>query len=149
MIPVLASMLRPAGNDPEKVRTSPAAGAMKWLETLSEKAWPSDALWLAIAVAVGPVSPTWRWKVSLTALPWASVAFTVIEWLPKSLSVGTPEMTPVWASMWRPAGNDPEKVRVSPAAGATKWLETSSEKAWPSDALWFAMAVAVGPLSPT
>ena len=25
-----------------------------------------------------------------------------------------------------------EKVRVSPAAGAVKWLETSSEKAWPS-----------------
>src|SRR3984893_15189760 len=69
--------------------------------------------------------------------------------LVKSLSVGTPEMMPVWPSMWRPAGNDPEKVRASPAAGAAKWLETLSEKAWPSDALWFAMAVAVGPLSPT
>ena len=72
------------------------------------------------------------WKVSLIALPWASVAVTVIGLLPKSLSVGTPEMMPVWASMLRPVGNAPEKVRVSPAAGAAKWLETLSEKAWPS-----------------
>ena len=65
-------------------------------------------------------------------MPCASVAVTVIVRLPKSLSVGTPEMTPVWASMLRPVGNDPEKVRVSPAAGATKWPETLSEKASPS-----------------
>ena len=34
-------MLRPAGSVAEKVRASPAAGAVKWLATLSEKAWPS------------------------------------------------------------------------------------------------------------
>src|ERR1700680_407123 len=102
-----------------------------------------------MAVAVGPLSPTWRWKLSLIALPWASVAFTVIGLLPKSLSVGVPEMMPVWALMLRPAGSLAEKVSVSPAAGAAKWLETLSEKAWPSLALWFAMTVAVAPLSPT
>ena len=59
-----------------------------------------------------------RWKLSLIALPWASVAVTVIVLLPKSLSVGVPEMTPVWALMLRPAGSDAEKVSVSPAAGA-------------------------------
>src|SRR5450631_1336739 len=149
MIPVWALMLRPAGNDAVKVRVSPAAGATKWLETLSEKAWPSEVVWFAIAVAVGPLSPTCSWKLSLIALPWASVAVTLIEWLPKSPSVGTPELMPVWASMLRPVGNDPEKVRASPAAGATKWLEISSEKAWPSEALWLAIAVAVGPLSLT
>src|SRR6202048_4072992 len=149
MTPVWELMLRPAGKEAEKVSVSPAAGAAKWLETLSEKAWPSDALWSAITVAVGPLSPTCRIKVSLIALPWASVAFTVIVLLPKSPSVGTPEMSPVWASMWRPAGIDPEKVRVSPAAGATKWLETFSEKVLPSEALWFVITVAVGPLSPT
>ena len=68
-----------------------------------------------MAVAVGPLSPTARWKLSLTALPWASVAVTVIVLLPKSLSVGIPEMTPVWALMLRPAGREAEKVRVSPA----------------------------------
>ena len=149
MTPVWASMLRPVGSLAEKVRASPAAGAAKWLETLSEKAWPSLALWFAMAVAVGPLSPTARWKLSLIALPWASVAVTVTVLLPKSLSVGVPEMTPVWASMLRPVGSLAEKVRASPAAGAAKWLETLSEKAWPSLALWFAMAVAVGPLSPT
>jgi hypothetical protein len=46
--------------------------------------------------------------------------------LPKSLSVGVPEMTPVWASMWRPVGSLAEKLRASPAAGAAKWLETFS-----------------------
>src|ERR1700726_1769396 len=97
-----------------------------------------------MAVAVGPLSPTARWKFSLIALPWASVAVTVIGLLPKSLSVGTPEMTPVWALMLRPAGSLAEKVKASPAAGAAKWLETLSEKAWPSFALWSAMAVAVG-----
>src|SRR5437763_16803432 len=102
-----------------------------------------------MAVAVGPLSPTWSWKLSLIALPWASVAVTVTKLLPKSLSVGVPEMMPVWALMLRPAGSFAEKVSVSPAAGAAKWLETLSEKAWPSLALWFAMAVAVGPLSPT
>src|SRR5437764_9497553 len=66
-----------------------------------------------------------------------------------SLSAGVPEMTPVCALMLRPAGKEAEKVRASPAAGAAKWLETLSEKAWPSLALWSAMAVAVGPLSPT
>ena len=49
-----------------------------------------------------PAVATARWKVSLIALPWASVAVTVMVWLPKSLSVGVPEMTPVWASMLRP-----------------------------------------------
>src|ERR1700722_20974308 len=100
-------------------------------------------------VAVGPLSPTARWKVSLTALPWASVAVTVMVWLPKSLSVGVPEMTPVWALMLRPAGNDAENVRMSPVAGAVKWLATLSEKVWPSLLLWSPMAVAVGPLSLT
>ena len=61
-----------------------------------------------MAVAVGPLSPTSRTKLSLIAMPWASVAVTVIGLLPKSLSVGTPEMMPVWASMLRPAGNDAE-----------------------------------------
>src|ERR1700693_2304327 len=102
-----------------------------------------------MAVAVGPLSPTASWKLSLIALPWASVAVTVIGLLPKSLSVGVPEMTPVWASMLRPVGSLAEKVRVSPAAGVAKWLETLSAKLCPSKALWFAMAVAVGPLSPT
>src|SRR5207248_704663 len=110
MTPVCALMLRPAGKEAEKVRASPAAGAAKWLETLSEKLWPSKALWFAIAVAVGPLSPTWRWKLSLMALPWASVAVTVTVLLPKSPSVGVPEMTPVWASMLRPAGSLAEKV---------------------------------------
>src|SRR5205807_5719986 len=149
MTPVCALMLRPVGKVAEKVRASPAAGAAKWLETSSEKLWPSKALWFAIAVAVGPLSPTWSWKLSLMALPWASVAVTVTELLPKSLSVGVPEMTPVWALMLRDVGSLAEKVSASPAAGALKWLETLSEKAWPSLALWFAMAVAVGPLSPT
>src|ERR1700730_17921830 len=102
-----------------------------------------------MGVGVGPLSPTWRSKLSLIALPWASVAVTVTGLLPKSLSVGVPEIVPVWASMLRPAGSLAEKVRASPAAGAAKWLETLSEKAWPSLALWSAMAVAVGPLSPT
>src|ERR1700737_169156 len=128
-------MLRPAGIAPEKVRVSPAAGAAKWLETLSEKALPSKELWFAIAVAVGPLSPTWSWTVSLIALPCASVAVTVIVLLPKSLSVGTPEMTPVCGFRLRPAGIEPEKVRVSPGAGAAKWLETLGEKALPSKAL--------------
>src|SRR6202023_1065389 len=149
MMPVWASRLRPAGSLAEKVRASPAAGAAKWLETLSEKAWPSLALWFAMTVAVGPLSPTARLKLSLMALPWASVAVTVIGLLPKSLSVGVPEMTPVWALMLRLAGSLAEKVRPSPAAGAAKWLATLSEKAWPSKPLWFAMTVAVGPLSPT
>ena len=35
------SILRPAGSEAEKVRVSPAAGAVKWLATLSEKALPS------------------------------------------------------------------------------------------------------------
>src|ERR1700730_17634380 len=144
MTPVWASILRPAGIDPEKVRVSPAAGAAKWLETLSAKALPSKELWFDIAVSVGPLSSTCSWKVSLIALPCASVAVTVIVLLPKSLSVGTPEMTPVWASILRPTGIDPEKVRLSPAAGALKWLETLSEKALPSKELWFAIAVAVG-----
>src|SRR5271168_3615060 len=149
MMPVWASMLSPAGNEAEKVSASLAAGAAKWLETLSEKLWPSKALWSAIAVAVGPLSPTARWKLSLTALPWASVAVTVTALLPKSLSVGAPEITPVWALMLRPVGSLAEKVSASPAAGAAKWLETLSEKLWPSKALWSAIAVAVGPLSPT
>src|ERR1700737_3738503 len=127
-------MLRPAGIAPEKVRVSPAAGTAKWLEIVSEKALPSKELWFAIAVAVGPLSSTCSWKLSLIALPCASVAVTVIVLLPKSLSVGAPEMTPVWALRLRPAGIEPEKVRVSPAAGALKWLETLSEKAWPSEA---------------
>ena len=38
------------------------------------------------------------------AAPWASVAVMVIGLLPKSLSVGVPEMMPVWASMLRPVG---------------------------------------------
>src|ERR1700737_3294196 len=113
-------MLRPAGIAPEKVRVSPAAGALKWLETLSEKALPSKELWFAIAVAVGPLSSTCSWKVSLIALPWASVAVTVIRWLPKSLSVGTPEMIPVFGSILRPAGIVPEKAKLSPGAGAAK-----------------------------
>src|SRR5207248_449877 len=102
-----------------------------------------------MAVAVGPVSPTARWKLSLIALPWASVAVTVTELLPKSLSVGVPEMTPVWALMLSPTGSLAEKVRASPAAGYAKLFGSLSEKAWPSYALWFAMAVAVGPVSPT
>ncbi len=85
-----------------------------------------------MAVAVGPLSPTASWKLSLIALPWASVAVTVIGLLPKSLSVGTPEITPVWALMLRPAGSLAEKVSASPAAGAAKWLETLIEKLWPS-----------------
>ena len=52
-----------------------------------------------------PLSPTASWKLSLTALPWASVAVTVIGLLPKSLSVGFPEMTPVWALMLSPLGS--------------------------------------------
>src|SRR5260370_35332241 len=132
MTPVWELMLRPAGKEAEKVSVSPAAGALKWLATLSEKAWPSLALWSAMAVAVGPLSPTGRWKLSLIALPWASVAVTVTVLLPKSLSVGVPEMMPVWALMLRPAGSLAEKLRTSPAAGALKWLETLSEKAWPS-----------------
>ena len=61
-----------------------------------------------MVVAVGPLSPTDRWKVSLTALPWASVAVTVIAWLPKSPSVGVPEMTPVCVLMLRPVGSEAE-----------------------------------------
>ena len=57
---------------------------------------------------------------------------TVIGLLPKSLSVGVPEMMPVWASMLRPVGSVADNVRASPAAGAVKWLETLSEMAWPS-----------------
>ena len=82
MMPVWALMLSPLGSVAENVSASPAAGAVKWLETLREKAWPSLALWLAIGVAVGPLSPTASWKVSLTALPWASVAVTVIGLVP-------------------------------------------------------------------
>src|SRR6266851_7948095 len=142
-------MLRPAGSVAENVRASPAAGAAKWPETLSVNARPSLALWSAMAVAVGPLSPTFNVKVSLIALPWASVAVTVMGLLPKSPSVGVPEITPVWALMLRPAGKLAENVKASPAAGAAKWPETLSEKARPSLALWLAMAVAVGPLSPT
>src|SRR6266851_3527887 len=142
-------MLRPAGKLAENVKASPAAGAAKWPETLSEKARPSLALWLAMAVAVGPLSPTFNVKLSLIDLPWASVAVTVIGLLPKSPSVGVPEMTPVWALMLRPAGKLAENVKASPVAGAAKWPDTLSEKARPSLALWLAMVVAVGPLSPT
>src|SRR6202022_3759314 len=146
--PVCALMLRPVGSVAEKVSTSPAAGATKWLATLSENAWPSLALWLAMTVAVGPVSPTFKVKCSLIALPWASVAVTLIGWLPKSLSVGVPEITPVWALMLSPVGSVAEKVSASPAAGATKWLATLSEKAWPSLPLWVAMTVGGGPVAP-
>src|SRR5665213_1721936 len=66
--------------------------------------------------------------------------------LVKSASVGMPEITPVWGLMLRPAGKDAEKVSASPAAGAVKLLATLNEKAWPSNAVWFAIAVAVGPL---
>src|SRR6266851_900367 len=142
-------MPRPSGSAAENVRASPAAGAAKWLDTLSEKAWPSLALWSAMAVPVGPLSPTFNVKCSLIAWPWASVAVTVMGLLPKSPSVGVPEITPVWALMLRPAGSGEENVRASPAAGAAKWPETLSEKARPSLALWLAMVVAVGPLSPT
>src|SRR5260221_12405605 len=47
-------MLRPAGTVAGKVKVSPAAGAAKWLETSSENAWPSLALWLANRESVGP-----------------------------------------------------------------------------------------------
>src|ERR1700686_2489663 len=132
MTPVWASMLRPVGSLAVKVSVSPPAGEEKPLDELREKAWPSFALWFAMTVAVGPLSPTARLKLSLIALPWASVAVTVTVLLPKSPSVGVPEMTPVWASMLRPAGSLAEKVRPSPAAGAAKWLETLNEKPWPS-----------------
>ena len=67
---------------------------------------------------------------------------------PKSPSAGMPEITPVCASMWRPAGKVAENVRASSAAGATKWLETFRVNGWPSLVLWSAIAtaVAVGPL---
>src|SRR6202011_2452349 len=126
MTPVWELMLRPPGKEAEKVSVSPAAGAAEWLERLGERARGCIALWSAMGVAVGRLSPTWRWKLSLIALPWASVAATVTVLLPKSLSVGVPEMTPVWASMLRPVGNLAEKVRASPAAGAAKWLEMFS-----------------------
>src|SRR6202048_3599311 len=87
MMPVPALMLSPAGRTAANVRVSPAAGAAKWPETSSENAWPSLALWLAIAVPVGPVSPTARVKLSLMDLPWASVAVTVI-----GLFAGTEEI---------------------------------------------------------
>src|SRR5260370_23022418 len=98
-------MLRPAGSVAENVRASPAAGAAKWLDTLSEKAWPSLALWSAMAVPVGPVSPTFNVKGSLIDLPWASGAVTGIGVLPESAAVGVPEITPVSALMLRPAGS--------------------------------------------
>ena len=121
--------LRPAGIVPEKVRVSPAAGAAKWLETSSEKAWPSKALWFAIAVAVGPLSPTWRWKVSLTAMT-VGVGRCDGDRVVAEIAVGRHAGNDAGMGVdLRPAGNVPEKVRVSPAAGAAKWLETSSEKA--------------------
>src|SRR5947199_350691 len=98
-----------------------------------------------MAVAVGPLSPTARWKLSLIAVPWASVAVTVTVLLPKSLPVGVLVWASVWASMRRLADRVAARARA-PRAG--KWLETLSEKVWPSKALWSAIAVAVGPLSP-
>ena len=42
----------------------------------------------------------------------------MIVLLPKSLSVGTPEMTPVWASMVRPAGNDAREGQIIARGGS-------------------------------
>src|ERR1700730_59238 len=129
-------MLRPAGRVAANVRVSPAAGAAKWLETSSENAWPSLELWLAMNGQGGELWGPPMVKKTLMNLPWASVG-------------GVPEISPVAAWMVRPAGRVAANVRVSPAAGAAKWLETSSENAWPSLALWLAITVPVGPVSPT
>src|SRR5579871_3311924 len=147
--PVLLSMARPAGSEAEKARVSPAAGAVKWLDTSREKECPSGAVWLAIAVLAGPGSVTVSVKFSLTATPWASVAVTVTGLAPKSASVGVPEITPLLALIVSPDGSEAEKVRVLPAAGAAKWFDTSSENGWPSGAVWFAIAPSVGPGSLT
>src|SRR5260221_11917099 len=53
-------------------------------------------------------------------------------------------MTRVPDLMLRRAGRAAVYVRVSPAAGAAKWLETSSENAWPSLALWDGKSVGEG-----
>src|SRR6202030_2310276 len=105
MTPVAALMLKPAGRAAANVRVSPAAGAAKWLETSSENAWPSLALWLAMGVPVGPVSPTVRATLSETVLPWATVAGTVIGLLSSwSLKVRAPETAPVGISVVWPSG---------------------------------------------
>src|SRR5258708_38901865 len=101
-----------------------------------------------MAVGVGPVSPTFNVKVSLIDLRWASVAVTVIGLLPKSPSVGVPEITPVWALMLRPAGKLAENVFFFNDAAAAEISALSRHDALPILALWLAMAVAVGPLSP-
>src|SRR5258707_15278739 len=101
-----------------QIKVSPAAGAVKWPETSSENAWPSLALWLVMAVPVGPVSPTARVKLSLTEVPCGWEEGTVRGLPPYEKKTGVPEITPVPALMLRPAGRGAEKVKVSPAAGA-------------------------------
>jgi len=80
-------------------------------------------------VAGVQLSFTARCSSELIDLLWASVAVTVIGLVPKSLSVGVPEMTPVWALMLRPAGSVAEYVNVSRAAGGVRWPDTLREKA--------------------
>src|SRR5258706_11551117 len=120
-----------------------------WIDTLSQKTEPVIAVTLKIAAAFGDRMVT-RWPVTvMRASKGVKLKLYSCALLVKSPSVGTPEMIPVWASMLRPAGSEDEKVRASPAAGATKGLETSSGKGRPSWGLWFAIAGAGGPLSPT
>src|ERR1700719_644085 len=139
-------MLRPAGRVAANVRVSPAAGAAKWLEASSENAWPSLALWLAIAVPVGPVPATASVKLSLIDLPWATVAGTVIGLLSSwSLKVRAPETAPVGISVVWPSGGLACEVGALAADGANNW--PSNERAWPSSAL--RSEIAIGPMSPT
>src|SRR5258706_16292467 len=120
-----------------------------WIDTLSQKTEPVIAVTLKIAAAFGDRMVT-RWPVTvMRASKGVKLKLYSIALLVKSPSVGTPEMIPVWASMWRPAGSEDEKARASPAAGAPYGLGTAKEKDRPSWALWLGFAVAGGPPSPT
>src|SRR5258707_5232797 len=141
--PVPALMLRPAGRVAANVRVLPAAGAAKWPETSSENAWPSLALWLAIAVPVGPVSPTVRATLSETVLPWATVAGIGLL-SPWSLKVRAPETAPVGISVVWPSGGLACKVGALATNGASNW--PSNERAWLSSAL--RSEITIGPMSP-
>jgi len=82
MTPVWELILRPVGSLAEKVRVSPAAGRREVAGDIEREALPLKSGLVCDVVAVGPLSPTWRLKLSLIALPWASVAVTVIALLP-------------------------------------------------------------------
>ena len=74
-------MLSPAGSVAERQRIAGGRGGEVAGDIEREGLTLVGAL-VGDLVAVGPLSPTASWKLSLTAMPWASVAVTVIGLVP-------------------------------------------------------------------